>query len=62
MARIYQVVVNDKTRKSGLRIIHVNVKGQDNAITKAKKYQDKNPDKIVGVIETKTIRIFRPKK
>ena len=60
MAKVYQVVVGDKTKKSGLRIVHENVKGEKNAIGKAGKFHELHPNKCVGVIVTRTVRIFKP--
>ena len=62
MAKVYQVVVGDRAKRSGLSIVHTNVKGQENAINKAKKFHEEHPNRYVGVIETRTIHIFKAMK
>ena len=60
--RWYQVFVRGKTRRSKPRLLHKDIKGQKQAIAKAREWQVQNPDKYAGVYEVKRIYVLRPKK
>ncbi len=62
--QVWQVFVGGKTKRSNPRILSEskNIKGQRNAIAKAKAYHEEHPSVYVGVYGLKRVRIYKPKK